>query len=48
MIDINKFTLQRLVTNPLANRLLAGDFAKGDRIEVTVRENSLDFTAKSP
>ena len=42
-----KRTLQRLVTNPLANRILAGDIAKGDVVDIILRENSLDFTSKS-
>jgi ATP-dependent Clp protease ATP-binding subunit ClpB len=42
-----KRTLQRLVTNPLANRILAGDFAKGVIVDIILRENSLDFTSKS-
>ena len=42
-----KRTIQRLVTNPLANRILSGDFSKGDQIEVTLKENSLDFTLKN-
>ena len=36
-----------VVFHPLANRVLAGDFKNGDRIEVVVKENSLDFTLKS-
>lgn len=43
-----KRTIQRLITNPLANRILAGDFKKGDWISVVVNENSLDFSLKSP
>jgi len=42
-----KRTIQKLVANPLANRLLTGDFKKGDSIRVIVRENSLDFAMKT-
>ena len=42
-----KRTMQRLITNPLVNRVLAGDFKNGNRIKVVVKENSLDFTLKS-
>ncbi len=38
-----KRTIQRLITNPLSSRLLAGDFKQGDRIDVVARQNSLDF-----
>jgi len=43
-----KRSIQKLITNPLANRILAGDFKKGDWIRVDVNENSLDFSLKSP
>ena len=42
-----KRTLQRLVTNPLANRILAGEFSKGERVDIILKENSLDFALKS-
>jgi len=42
-----KRTIQKLVANPLANRLLTGDFKKGDSVRVIVRENSLDFAMKT-
>ena len=42
-----KRTIQKLITNPLANRLLKGDFKKGDVISILYRENSLDFALKS-
>jgi ATP-dependent Clp protease ATP-binding subunit ClpB len=38
-----KRTIQKMVTNPLAGRLLAGDFCKGDTVVVNAKENSLDF-----
>jgi ATP-dependent Clp protease ATP-binding subunit ClpB len=39
-----KRALQRLVIDPLANRLLAGDFQPGDRIEADVRGNEIVFS----
>jgi len=36
-------TIQRLVEGPLAERILAGDFASGDRVRVTMRSDSLTF-----
>ena len=42
-----KRMMQKLITNPLASRVLSGDFKNGDRLEVVVKENSLDFTLKS-
>jgi len=42
-----KRTIQKLVSNPLANHILAGEFKKGDRVMVIVKENSLDFARKS-
>jgi len=36
-------TIQRLVEGPLAERILAGDFAAGDRVRVAVRSESLTF-----
>jgi len=41
-----KRTIQRRISNPLSTRLLAGNFKKGDRIEVVVSQNSLDFVGK--
>jgi ATP-dependent Clp protease ATP-binding subunit ClpB len=38
-----KRALQRLVENPLAQRLLAGEFADGDTIRVDAREGELVF-----
>ena len=38
-----KRALQRLVENPLAQRLLAGDFAGSDAIRVDVAEDELTF-----
>lgn len=42
-----KRSLQRLVSNPMANRILAGDFKKGDHVEVVMKEKSLDFSLKT-
>jgi len=42
-----KRTLQRLLTNPLANAMLKGDIKSGDRIELGVKGNSLDFRVKN-
>ncbi len=41
-----KRTIQRLVANPLANRILTGDIKPGDKIRINADENSLDFTLK--
>jgi ATP-dependent Clp protease ATP-binding subunit ClpB len=38
-----KRAIQRLVENPLALRLLEGEFAEGDAIEVDVRDSALVF-----
>ena len=38
-----KRAIQRLVENPLALRLLEGDFAEGDTIVVDVREGGIAF-----
>jgi ATP-dependent Clp protease ATP-binding subunit ClpB len=38
-----KRALQRLVENPLAIRLLEGDFAEGDTVRVDVRDDALVF-----
>jgi ATP-dependent Clp protease ATP-binding subunit ClpB len=38
-----KRALQRLVENPLALRLLEGDFAEGDTVRVDSREGELAF-----
>jgi ATP-dependent Clp protease ATP-binding subunit ClpB len=38
-----KRAIQRLVENPLALRLLEGDFGEGDTIRVDVRDGALDF-----
>ncbi len=42
-----KRTIQKMVTNPLAGRLLAGDFCKGDTVVVNAQENSLDFSLET-
>jgi ATP-dependent Clp protease ATP-binding subunit ClpB len=38
-----KRALQRLVENPLALRLLEGDFAEGDTVRVDARDGELEF-----
>jgi ATP-dependent Clp protease ATP-binding subunit ClpB len=38
-----KRAIQRLVENPLALRLLEGDFAEGDTVEVDARDGGLVF-----
>ena len=38
-----KRTLQRMVTNPLASFLLAGNFTRGDSIEIIPGKKDLDF-----
>jgi ATP-dependent Clp protease ATP-binding subunit ClpB len=38
-----KRALQRLVENPLAMRLLEGDFGEGDTVRVDVRDGELAF-----
>lgn len=35
--------IQRLVENPLAEKVLAGDFAPGDLVEVFADEGRLEF-----
>jgi ATP-dependent Clp protease ATP-binding subunit ClpB len=42
-----KRALQRLVENPLAQRLLAGEFAEGDTIRVDVQDGELVFERAS-
>ena len=42
-----KRTIQRLITNPLASRILEGSFDKGKEIYIAFKENSLDFAQKS-
>ncbi|MBN2030345.1 ATP-dependent chaperone ClpB [bacterium] len=42
-----KRKMQSLVTNPLSNRILAGEIKSGDDICIDVRQNSLDFITKS-
>jgi ATP-dependent Clp protease ATP-binding subunit ClpB len=46
-----KRAIQRLVENPLALRLLEGDFSEGDTVRVDVRDGGLEFeraTAAEP
>jgi ATP-dependent Clp protease ATP-binding subunit ClpB len=40
-----KRAIQSQLENPLAQEILAGRFGAGDRIEVGVRDEQLDFTA---
>jgi ATP-dependent Clp protease ATP-binding subunit ClpB len=42
-----KRLLQREVSNPLAKLLLAGQIQKGQTVELSLKENSLDFEIKS-
>ena len=42
-----KRTIQRILTNPLAKKILAEEFKSGDMVEVVVKENSLDFRLKT-
>ncbi|HDK36575.1 MAG TPA: hypothetical protein ENG82_06690, partial [Bacteroidetes bacterium] len=42
-----KRVMQKMITNVLATRILAGDFGPGDHIVVVRRENSLDFEKKT-
>jgi len=39
--------MQKLVTNPLATRILEGEFHKGDHVEVVLNEKALDFHKKT-
>ena len=43
-----KRSLQKRISNPLANRILEGQIRKGDRVLIGMKENSLDFTSMSP
>jgi len=42
-----KRVMQKLVTDPLATRILQGEFQKGDHIEVVLNEKALDFVKKN-
>ncbi|MCJ7813497.1 AAA family ATPase, partial [bacterium] len=42
-----KRKMQSLITNPLSNRILAGDIKNGDHICIVVREKALDFISKT-
>jgi len=37
-------TIERLITKPLSERIIAGEFTPGDKILVTVRDNKIAFT----
>jgi ATP-dependent Clp protease ATP-binding subunit ClpB len=41
-----KRAIQRRVLDPLAMRVLEGDFHEGDRVVIDVGENGLSFTKK--
>jgi ATP-dependent Clp protease ATP-binding subunit ClpB len=43
-----KRAIQRLVENPLALRLLEGDFADGDAVRVDARDGELEFERAAP
>ena len=40
-----KRTMQRLVLDPLSERLLGGDLKKGDEVTVIVKGGAIDFRA---
>jgi len=42
-----KRVMQKMVANELANKILKGEIAKGDVVEITVKENNLAFVKKS-
>jgi ATP-dependent Clp protease ATP-binding subunit ClpB len=42
-----KRAIQQQVENPLAQRILRGEFAPGDRVRVTVRDGALAFTKEA-
>ena len=41
-----KRAIQQQLENPLAERILSGDFAPGDTVAVTVGAESLEFNKK--
>jgi ATP-dependent Clp protease ATP-binding subunit ClpA len=41
-----KRAIQDLLLDPLASKLLAGDFKPGDRIKVSARDGGLEFEKK--
>jgi len=43
-----KRTIQRRVLDPLAMRVLEGDFHEGDRVAIDVEDNGLSFIKKQP
>jgi ATP-dependent Clp protease ATP-binding subunit ClpB len=43
-----KRTIQRRVLDPLAMRVLEGEFHEGDRVVIDVGDNGLSFTRKQP
>jgi ATP-dependent Clp protease ATP-binding subunit ClpB len=43
-----KRLIQREIENPLARRLLAGEFGEGDRLEVDTHEGAFTVTLRAP
>ena len=41
-----KRTIQDLLLDPLANKLLLGEFKPGDRLKVTAQDGKLEFLKK--
>ncbi|HPF26156.1 MAG TPA: hypothetical protein PK159_06150, partial [Steroidobacteraceae bacterium] len=39
-----KRAIQQQIENPLAQKMLAGDFGPGDRIRVSVKDGQLSFS----
>jgi len=39
-----KRTIQRRIENPLASRILGGEFKKGDMVKVTVKDREIEFS----
>ena len=42
-----KRSIQTLIENPLAQRILAGDFSSGDVVSVSVKDDQLTFDRSS-
>ena len=41
-----KRTIQRLIEDPLAQHILAGDFVSGDSIQISIKEDVFDFSVR--
>ena len=41
-----KRVMQRMISNPLANKILAGEIGRGDHYDITATEKGLDFQKK--